>query len=130
MYRDDMIQIRALAALEDIRDTCAISAACYRCPFRIYTTEAIMEEHIYRVSDICALYEVFGKVPRAIDTGGLSMLFEEGRKRHHEILYQEDGEGSDAGGRAEAETSQAADHGERDAEDPEPDHGAGIPVEP
>jgi hypothetical protein len=122
MYRDEMIQIRALAALEDIIDTCAISTACYKCPFRIYTTEAIMEDHIYRVSDICALYETFGKVPRAIDTGGLLMLFEEGRKKHYEVLHKENGQGSDTGGRAEAPSAAPADNGQRDSEDPESDH--------
>ena len=113
MYREEMTQIRTLGALEDIIDTCATSTACYKCPFRMYTTSAIMTDHIYKASDICALYEIFGRVPRTIDTGALQQLFEEGRMKHrNEILYDEEAEGSDRTGRTEAPTAPAADSGE------------------
>lgn len=111
MFRDEKIQLRALSALEDIIDTCATSTACYRCPFCRYANGKIMEERIYQASELCALYDVFGKVPRAIDETRLTSLFEEGRIGD-EVLYQTDGEGSDTGGRAEASPAQAADNGE------------------
>lgn len=99
MYREEMIQIRTLGALEDIIDTCATSTACYRCPYRMYTAEAVMTDHIYKASEICVLYEIFGRVPRAIDTGALQQLFEEGRmNRRHEILHDEDSEGANTAG--------------------------------
>lgn len=123
MYREEMIQIRTLAALEDIIDTCATSAACYRCPFRMYTAHAIMTDHIYKASEICALYEIFGNVPRMIDTGALQQLFQEGRMKHrNEILYDEEAEGSERAGQPEDPSAPAADRCERDAEDPESDH--------
>lgn len=113
MYRDEMIQIRALAALEDMETICATSRACYECPFRRYGRNAIMRDHIYKASDLCALYEVFGKVPRAIETSRLESLFQEGRiGNDYEILYEEDGQGSYAAGRAEAQASETADRSE------------------
>lgn len=122
MYRDEMIQIRALAALEDIETICATSTACYRCPFCRYENTEIMKNRIYKASELCAVYEIFGKVPRAIDASRLADLFQEGRIGRNEILYEEDAEGSDAAGRAEAEAAAAADHGERDAEDTRADN--------
>ena len=116
-----MVQIRTLGALEDIIDICATCAACYRCPFRRITAHAIQKYEIYKAADICALYDVFGKIPRTIETERLRTLFEEGRI-DDEVLYKEDGEGSDAGRRAEDQTDQAADHGERDTARPESDH--------
>ena len=116
-----MVQIRTLGALEDIIDICATSAACYRCPFRRITAHAIQKYEIYKAADICALYDVFGKIPRTIETERLRSLFEEGRI-DDEVLYKEDGEGSDAGRRAEAPSAEAADHRQRNAEGPESDH--------
>ena len=52
----------------------------------------------------------------------LADLFQEGRIGRDEILYEEDAEGSNAAGRAEAEAAAPADHGERDAEDTRADN--------
>ncbi|MBR3278860.1 MAG: hypothetical protein IKG01_08215 [Lachnospiraceae bacterium] len=101
MYRDEMIQIRALGALEDIETICATSTACYRCPFCRYENTEIMKSRIYKASELCALYEVFGKVPRAIDASRLEDLFQEGRIGRDEILHEEDAEGSEPAGWAE-----------------------------
>ena len=116
------LMLRSLDALYEIEDTCALQTACYRCPFCRYQHDRIIKDRIYEVRELCALYDIFGKIPRTIETGKLRDLFEEGRIADDEILYEEESKGSEPAGRAEDPAAPAADCCERNAEDPESDH--------
>lgn len=116
------LMIRSLDALYEIEETCALQTACYRCPFCRYQHDRIIKERIYEVRELCALYDIFGKIPRTIETGKLRDLFEEGRIADDEVLYNEEAEGSERTGQPEAPSAPAADRSERDAEDPESDN--------
>lgn len=116
------LMIRSLDALYEIEKTCALQTACFRCPFCRYQHERIIKDRIYEVRELCALYDIFGKIPRTIETGKLRDLFEEGRIAEDEVLYNEEAEGSEPAGQPEAPSAPAADRCERDAEDPESDN--------
>ena len=100
LNEEALLLYRTLDALYQIENTCAFSTACYKCPFCRYEHDRIMKDHIYEVKELCAIYEVFGKIPRMMETGKLTELFEEGRKGD-EILHEEDAEGSEPTGWAE-----------------------------
>ena len=119
---EEMIQHDVLKALEGILSVCITSKACIKCPLRRYEHARILRDKIYEASELCSVYDVFGQIPMNMDLKKITRLFEEGRIGTDEILHKEDGQGSDAGRRAEDQTDQAADHGERDAEDPRTDH--------
>lgn len=112
LNEEALLLYRTLDALYQIENTCAFSTACYKCPFCRYEHDRIMEDRIYEVKELCAIYDVFGKIPRMMETGKLAELFEEGRKRKNEILHEEDAEGSEPAGRAEAPAAASDGRGE------------------
>lgn len=111
LNEEALLLYRTLDALYQIESTCAFSTACYKCPFCRYEHDRIMKDHIYEVKELCSIYEVFGGIPRMMETGKLAELFEEGRIGD-EILHEEAVEGSDGTGQPEASAAAPADRSE------------------
>lgn len=111
LNEEALLMYRTLNALYEIENTCASSTACYKCPFCRYEHDWIIKDRIYEVKEFCTIYEVFGKIPRMMETGKLAELFEEGRKGD-EILHEEDAEGPEPAGWSEAQAAAPDGRGE------------------